>query len=61
MFKKIAGAVVAVAPLSSFAAVPTSVTDAITLTQTDAVTVAGLMIGVTAALLVFKYIRRLMK
>ena len=61
MFKKIAGAVVAVAPLSAFAAVPASVTDAIALTQADAVTVAGLMVGVTAALLVFKYIRRLMK
>ena len=61
MFKKIGSAVVAVAPLSAFAAVPSSVTDAITLTQTDSVTVAGLMIGVTAALLVFKYIRRLMK
>jgi len=48
-------------PISAFAAVPAIVTTAIETTQTDAVTVAGLMIGVTAALLVFKYIRRLMK
>lgn len=46
---------------AAFAAVPESVTTAISTTQTDAVSVAGLMIGVTAALLVFKYIRRLMK
>jgi len=46
---------------AAFAEVPTSVTTAISTTQADAVTVAGLMIGVTAALLVFKYIRRLMK
>lgn len=61
MLKKIAGAVVAVAPFSVFAAVPTEVTTAIATTQTDATTVAGLMVGVTAALLVFAYIRRLMK
>ena len=61
MLKKIAGAVVAISPVSVFAAVPTSVTEAITLTQTDAVSVAGLMVGVTASLLVFNYIRKLMK
>lgn len=43
--------------LPAFAAVPESVTTAITAAQTDAVTVAGLMIGVVAALLAFKYIR----
>ena len=46
---------------AAFAEVPTSVSTAISTTQADAVSVAGLMIGVTAALLVFKYIRRLMK
>ena len=61
MMKKIAGVVVSFAPFAAFAEVPTSVTTAISTTQADAVTVAGLMIGVTAALLVFKYIRRLMK
>lgn len=61
MFKKIVGVVVAFAPLAAFAAVPASVTTAIETTQADSVTVAGLMIGVVAALLVFKYIRRLMK
>lgn len=61
MLKKIAAGLGLGAGVSQvFAAVPTSVTDAITATQTDAVTVAGLMIGVTAALLVFKYIRRQM-
>lgn len=58
MFKKIAGAVVAVAPLSAFAAVPTDVTDAITLIKTDASTVATAMIVVVAALLVFRFIRK---
>lgn len=61
MLKKIAGAVVAVAPVAAFAAVPEAVNSAIETTKTDAVAVAGLMVGVTAALLVFKYIRRLMK
>lgn len=59
--KKIALGVVSLVPFAAMAAVPESVTTAISTTQADAVTVAGLMIGVTAALLVFKYIRRLMK
>ena len=49
------------APALAFAEVPASVTSAIATTQADSTAVAGLMIGVTAALLVFKYIRRLMK
>jgi hypothetical protein len=66
MLKKIAGKVVAVAtPLSLaagkvFAEVPSSVTSAIETTKTDAVSVAAAMIGITAALLVFVYIRRQM-
>ena len=66
MLKKIAGKVVAVAtPLSLaagkvFAEVPSAVTGAIETTKTDAVTVAGAMIGVVAALLVFKFIRQQM-
>ena len=59
--KKLIAVVSAFSPLAAFAAVPESVTTAISTTQTDAVVVAGLMVGVTAALLVFKYIRRLMK
>lgn len=60
MFKKIAGAVVAVPPVSVWAAVPTEVSDAITQTQTDAASVAGLMLVVVAALLGFAYMRRQM-
>lgn len=59
--KKIALGVVSLVPFAAMAEVPTSVTSAISTTQSDAVAVAGLMVGVTAALLVFKYIRRLMK
>lgn len=58
MIKKIAGVAVSVAPLSAFAAVPTSITTAIADLQADATTVATAMVGVTAALLVFRYIRR---
>jgi len=57
MFKKIALGLASFSPLAVFAAVPVSVSTAISATQTDAVTVAGLMIGVVAAVLVFKYIR----
>lgn len=59
--KKLIGGLSALVPFAAFAEVPTSVTTAISTTQADAVVVAGLMVGVTAALLVFKYIRRLMK
>lgn len=59
--KKLIGIAGAFSPLAAFAAVPTEVSTAISTTQADAVTVAGLMVGVAAALLVFKYIRRLMK
>lgn len=58
MYKKVAGVAVSVAPLSSFAAVPAAITTAITDLQADAITVATAMVGVTAALLVFRYIRR---
>lgn len=58
MIKKIAGVAVSVAPLSAFAAVPAAITTAITDLQADAITVATAMVGVTAALLVFRYIRR---
>ena len=57
MLKKIAGAVVAVAPLSAFAAVPTDVSTALSGIQADAVSVATVMVGIVAALLVFKFIR----
>ena len=60
MLKKIGSAVVAFAPLSVLAAVPASVTTAISDAQADAVSVAGLMLGVTAALLAFTLMRRQM-
>lgn len=58
MLKKIGVAVIACAPLAAFAAVPAAITTAITDLQADAITVATAMVGVTAALLVFRYIRR---
>lgn len=43
------------------AAVPTEVTTAIAETKTDSTAVAALMVGISAALLVFAIIRRLLK
>lgn len=58
MFKKIGGAVVAVAPLSAFAEVPATVTSAITSAGADAVTVASAVLVVVVGLLGFRYMRR---
>ena len=58
MLKKIGGAVVAFAPLAALAEVPAEVTTAIGGIKTDATSVAAIMVGVVAAVLVFKYIRQ---
>lgn len=58
MLKKIGSAVVAVAPLSAFAAVPTAVTTAITDAGADAATVAAAVLVVIVGLLGFRYMRR---
>lgn len=61
MLKKIGSAVVAVAPLSAFAAVPTEVTTAISTAGTDMATVAGAVFVAIIALLGFKLMRRAAK
>jgi len=53
MFKKIAGVLVSVAPIASFAAVPTEVTTAIT--------VAGSVLIAVIGLLGFAFMRRAAK
>lgn len=58
MFKKAAGLVVAVAPLSSFAAVPANVSTALSDGLTDASAVAALGLIIVVAIAVFKYMRR---
>lgn len=58
MLKKIGSAVVALAPLSAFAAVPTEVSTALTDAKADALTVAGLALVVVIAIASFKYMRR---
>lgn len=61
MIRKIAGVSVAVAPLSSFAAVPEAVTTAITAAGADMVTVATAVFVAVIALLGFKLMRRAAK
>jgi len=61
MFKKIAGVLVSVAPIASFAAVPTEVTTAITGAGTDAATVAGSVLIAVIGLLGFAFMRRAAK
>lgn len=58
MFKKIGSVVVAVAPLSSFAAVPAAVTTAMTDMQADAITIATAFLVATIALTAFLFMRR---
>lgn len=55
------GTGLALAAGSALAEVPTDVTSAIAETKTDSVSVATLMVGISAALLVFAIIRRLLK
>jgi len=57
MFKKIAGVVVACAPLASFAAVPTEVSSALTTAATDVAAVAALALLVYLAPKAIKYMR----
>ncbi len=61
MFKKIAGVVVAVAPLSAFAEVPTSVTTAIGDAVTDVGAIGASILGVVIAIVVFNWLRRVIK
>jgi ammonia channel protein AmtB len=56
----LAGAALVAFVNQAMAAVPEAVSSAIAETKTDSVTVAGLMIGVVAGLLVFKFIRQQM-
>lgn len=58
MLKKIAGSVVAVAPLSAFAAVPADVTTALTDMKADALTVAAVVLVAIIAVAAVKFIRR---
>lgn len=58
MMKKIAGAVVAVAPLSAFAAVPADVTTALTDMKADGLTVAAVVLVAIIAIAAVKFIRR---
>lgn len=58
MLKKIGSAVVALAPLSAFAAVPTEVSTALTDAKADALTVAGLALVIVIAIAAFKYMKR---
>lgn len=57
MLKKIAGVVVSLAPLSSFAAVPAGVETAITGAGTDAGVIGAAVLVVVIGLLAFKYMR----
>ncbi|MFL9711440.1 major capsid protein [Methylobacillus sp. Pita1] len=61
MFKKIAGVVVAVAPLSAFAEVPASVTTAIGDAVTDVGTIGAAILGVVIGIVVFNWLRRVIK
>lgn len=58
MFKKIAGTVVAVAPMAAFAAVPTEVTTALTDMKADALVVAGVVLVAIIAVAAIKFIRK---
>ena len=61
MLKKIGAAVVAVAPLSAMAEVPTNVSSAISGAGTDAATVAGLVLVAVLGILAFKWMGRVIK
>lgn len=58
MLKKVAGVLVAVAPLSAFAAVPVEVSTAMADGKADAMTVAGLGLIIVIAIAAFKYMKR---
>lgn len=61
MFKKIAGVVVAVAPMSAFAEVPATVTTAIGDAVTDVGTIGAAILGVVIGIVVFNWLRRVIK
>lgn len=58
MLKKIAGAVVAVAPLSAFAALPIEVTTAISGAQADGTTLAWSLVALAVVVGVVMYLKR---
>lgn len=58
MLKKIAGVLVAVSPVSAFAAVPASVTTALSDAQTDGVTIATAVFVAIVAMYAFKLMRK---
>ena len=61
MFKKIAGVVVAIAPLSAMAEVPASLTTAVTEAINDINSIGGTILGVIVAVAVFSWLRRVIK
>ncbi len=58
MLKKIGGSVVALAPLSVFAAVPADVTTALTDMKADALSVAAIVLVAIIAVAAVKFIRK---
>lgn len=58
MFKKLGAVVVAVAPLSAFAAVPAEVTTALADMKTDTLTVAGAFLALAITLAAYLFMRR---
>lgn len=58
MLKKLAGVVVAVAPLSAFAAIPANVTTALTDMAADSLTVAGAFLAAAIVLAAYMFMRR---
>lgn len=58
MFKKVAGALVAVAPMASFAAVPAGVTTALADIGVDGSAVATTILLAVVAIFAIKFLRR---
>lgn len=61
MLKKIGSVVVSLAPMSAFADVPASVTTAISDSVTDVGTIGAAILGVVIAIVVFNWLRRVIK
>lgn len=58
MLKKIGSSVVALAPLSAFAAVPTDVTTAMSSMQADGIAVATVFLVASIAIIAFLFMRK---
>ena len=58
MLKKIGGVLVAVAPMSAFAALPTEVTTAISTAQGDGTSLAWAMVGLAVVVGVVFFLKR---